>query len=69
MNKTVLFHDADFSTQITTWSEDGNICIMIKEPNHNTSLPIMLDRETAQGFIDEMQDELNRLTSERYKHE
>ena len=69
MNKTILFHDADFSTQITTWSEDGNICIMIKEPNHNTNLPIMLDRETAQGFIDQMQDELNRLTSERYKHE
>jgi hypothetical protein len=69
MKKTVLFHNQDFSTQITTWSEDGNICVMIKEPKHNTNIPIMLDPETAQAFIDEMQERLNLMISEGQTNE
>jgi hypothetical protein len=62
MNKTILFHDADFSNQISTWSGSQGLTIMIENPSSHEQLSITLDAETAQGFIDEMQDWLNTYT-------
>ena len=62
MNKTILFHDADFSNQISTWSGSGGLTIMLENPSNHEQLSIRLDAETAQGFIDEMQDWLNTYT-------
>ena len=62
MNKTILFHDADFSNQISTWSGAQGLTIMLENPSNHEQLSITLDAETAQGFIDEMQDWLNTYT-------
>jgi len=62
MNKTILFHDEDFSNQISTWLGAQGLTIMLENPSNHEQISITLDPETAQGLIDEMQDWLNTYT-------
>jgi hypothetical protein len=62
MKKTILFHDEDYKNQISTWSGSAGITIMLENPSSHEHLSIVLDAETAQGLIYEMQDWLNRYT-------
>jgi hypothetical protein len=40
---------------------------MIENPSSHEQLSITLDAETAQGFIDEMQDWLNTYTQNEHR--